>query len=291
MSGAFLSKDSYFSKDNFFHVVASEWVEDTPPHVHDFFELAYVESGIGINVVNGVEQLVRKGDFFILEPTTTHCYRKLGNQKLIIHNCLFLPELIDSTLKDSRNLEEILNSYLIKVDARSLKIPPYLIIFHDKENSILNIVQSLQREYDEKKFAYSEIARTLFIQIIIFAIRELDRDTPLRQQTISAQLIEEIEKNPQSNNILQSFAKRINYSVPYISRKFKEETGHTFISHLQKYRIELSCRLLATTDLSIAEVADHVGYVDWTFFHKLFKSIMHCTPLEFRKRYKAIPGK
>lgn len=291
MSGAFLSKDSYFSKNNLFHIVASEWVEDTPPHVHDFFELAYVESGMGINVVNGIEQFVRKGDFFILNPTTSHCYRKLGNQKLIIHNCLFLPELIDNTLKNSKNLEEILNSYLIKVDARSLKIPTYLIIFHDKENTIHNIIQNLQKEFDEKQFAYSEIARTLFVQIIIFAIRELDKDVPMRQQTLSAKLIEEIEKNPQSNRILQAFAKKINYSVPYISRKFKEETGHTFISHLQKYRIELSCRLLSTTDYSIGEIADKIGYNDWVFFHKLFKNIMHCTPLEFRKRNRAIPGK
>ena len=262
-----------------------------PPHRHDFFELAYVESGMGINIVNNTEQIVKKGDFFILDPTTSHCYRKLGTQKLVIRNCLFLPELIDSTLKTSKNLEEILNSYLIKVDVRSLKIPPYLIIFHDKDNSIYDIIQKLQKEYDEKKFAYSEIARTLFIQIIIFAIRELEKDTPLRQQTLSARLIEEIEKNPQSNQILQVFAKKINYSAPYVSRRFKEETGHTFISHLQKYRIELSCRLLVTTDYPIGEIAEKIGYSDWVFFHKLFKSIVHCTPLEFRKRNKAIPGK
>ncbi len=150
MQGAFITKESYFSSDNLFHIQAMEWKEDTPPHRHDFFELAYVESGMGINIVNNTEQIVKKGDFFILDPTTSHCYRKLGTQKLVIRNCLFLPELIDSTLKTSKNLEEILNSYLIKVDVRSLKIPPYLIIFHDKDNSIYDIIQKLQKEYDEK---------------------------------------------------------------------------------------------------------------------------------------------
>ena len=256
------------------------------PHQHEFFELAYVENGAGINIVNDREQVINKGDFFILDPTTIHNFRKLGSEKLLITNCLFLPELIDNTLKNIRSLDLLLNNYLIKIDSRLLLTPPNLLIFHDKENTVFNIIQILRREFHQQRFAYQEIARTLFIQILIFAIRELGQEIPDNTKSLSARLIEEVEKNPQSNRILQSFAASINYSTPYVSRKFKEETGQTFISFLQKYRVDQSCRLLINTDSSIGDIAESVGYSDWVFFHKLFKKLMKCTPMEYRKLYQ-----
>jgi len=73
------------------------------------------------------------------------------------------------------------------------------------------------------------------------------------------------------------------YSTPYMSKRFKQETGVTFSEYLKKVRIDASRRLLINTNKSVAEISELVGYVDTTFFHNTFRDIVGCTPLEYRK--------
>ena len=78
----------------------------------------------------------------------------------------------------------------------------------------------------------------------------------------------------------------LNYSVPYLSKNIKTETGENFVNHLQKVRLEHSCRLLANTDKSVYEIMCSVGYRDVKFFNLLFKKNFSATPSEYRKRLK-----
>ena len=78
----------------------------------------------------------------------------------------------------------------------------------------------------------------------------------------------------------------MNYRLPYISAKFKKETGITVTKFLQNKRIEQSCRYLAETSLSISQIAENVGYTDIKFFNKVFKQVTKITPREYRKQNK-----
>ena len=73
--------------------------------------------------------------------------------------------------------------------------------------------------------------------------------------------------------------------TPYMSKRFKQETGVTFSEYLKHVRIDASRRLLINTDKSVAEISELVGYMDTTFFHNTFRTIVGCTPLEYRKNH------
>ena len=79
------------------------------------------------------------------------------------------------------------------------------------------------------------------------------------------------------------FCQEHHFSLQYISRKFKQETGITFREYLQKIRIEKSCVLLAGSDLRISEIASAVGYDDIKFFNSMFKKLVMMSPREYRK--------
>ncbi len=282
------SKETFFRDNPFF--VQTLVFENCITHTHDFFELAYIQQGKAINVVNGKEKLACKGDFFILDTHATHDIKKVGEDDLVITNCLFLPELIDPSLKDITKLEPLLNNYLIKINSRYFHEPPELLLFHDADYSVSECIRRLAVEFALQKFGCNEIARSLLIQILIIAMRtyfDATVDMSLNlPDSISQELIKLMSEKPGNSNILHEYAEKKSFSNSYISKKFKEETGHTFISHLQKFRIEKSCRLLLNSDMSIAEIANNVGYNDLTFYHKLFKNIMNCSPLQFRLRNK-----
>lgn len=82
---------------------------------------------------------------------------------------------------------------------------------------------------------------------------------------------------------LQSIASQINVNPSYLSRVFKQEKGENFISCLMRVRIERAKALLESRKYKVYEVADQVGYHNYTYFSKIFKKIVGVSPEEFRR--------
>ena len=70
-----------------------------------------------------------------------------------------------------------------------------------------------------------------------------------------------------------------------LKRRFKAATGNTLIGHLQNLRIEESKRLLEQGDLPIEEVSEEVGYMDVSFFRRLFKRLTGLSPGQYRRMF------
>lgn len=82
---------------------------------------------------------------------------------------------------------------------------------------------------------------------------------------------------------LQSVASQINVNPSYLSRVFKQEKGENFISYLTRVRIERARSLLESRKYKVYEVADKVGYHNYTYFSKIFKKVVGVNPEEFRR--------
>lgn len=81
---------------------------------------------------------------------------------------------------------------------------------------------------------------------------------------------------------LSEVAKKLYLSTAYFSRLFKEKTGMTFSDYLANCRIDRARQLLATTDLSIAEVSAAIGYQEANSFSRLFKTRTGQSPSDYR---------
>ena len=92
------------------------------------------------------------------------------------------------------------------------------------------------------------------------------------------------EQNFQDPDIsLASFADHYNLSETYLSLQFKESTGENFYNHLQTLRLNKAIELLTTTDLSIREISDSVGYSSYNTFAKAFKRKTGINAGDYRK--------
>ncbi len=83
---------------------------------------------------------------------------------------------------------------------------------------------------------------------------------------------------------LDSIAEKLNFSPYYLSKLFKQHYNTTFIDYLTNIRIEEARKMLTSTNKSIKEVGELVGYPNSTYFVKLFKKKMDMTPSEYRSR-------
>lgn len=83
---------------------------------------------------------------------------------------------------------------------------------------------------------------------------------------------------------LADIAANFGFSYNYLSAYFHKQTKEGFSEYLNRVRIEKACRLLSTTNSSIAEISSRTGYSDHTYFSRIFKKITGVTPSHYRRK-------
>jgi len=80
-------------------------------------------------------------------------------------------------------------------------------------------------------------------------------------------------------------ARRVGMSVRNFVRRFKQATGDSPLSYLQKLRVAAAKRLLEDDHRSMQEIGDAVGYHDAAFFRQLFERHTGVSPSAYRQRF------
>lgn len=82
---------------------------------------------------------------------------------------------------------------------------------------------------------------------------------------------------------VEEIARACNVSASCLRKKFKAREGVTLAAYRVREKIGRAKYLLEATDLSLAEIADTLGFYDVPYFCKVFKRITGVTPRGFLK--------
>ena len=93
-----------------------------------------------------------------------------------------------------------------------------------------------------------------------------------------------IEKHYSEQITLDTLANAAHVSKSECLRCFKDNLQTTPYQYLIDYRIYMATILLKNTELSIGDVADNVGFDQFSNFTKCFKERIKYTPREYRKK-------
>ena len=78
-------------------------------------------------------------------------------------------------------------------------------------------------------------------------------------------------------------------SPNYLSTLFKKRLGVNFVDYLTSLRLAKAKELLVSTNLSIREIGESVGWYSQSYFTKIFIRKEGCTPGEFKRRLSKDP--
>lgn len=120
-------------------------------------------------------------------------------------------------------------------------------------------------------------------EMVLRAIR-LSSDEEKQYSEIVFRMLNYLKKNYDQEISLNTMANDFNMNSLYLGRLFKQETGCVFTDYLNNLRIAKAKVLLLETDMSIAEIAQKVGYWNVNYFFPVFKRSLGVTPAEFRKQ-------
>jgi two-component system response regulator YesN len=93
-----------------------------------------------------------------------------------------------------------------------------------------------------------------------------------------AKAVQYISDNYAANISLESTASALNLNPSYLSRLFKEETQMTFTEYINRVRIKKSCMLMESGAFALKQISSEVGFLSYTYFFKVFKSMTGMTP-------------
>ncbi len=275
-------RQDYLNKFGFIiHTTKDRFVKE---HGHSFLEFTYVESGTMEHAFDGELCILKAGDYFIVDYGTKHRYKAIGDEELKVINFLFHPNFVDRTLSKDECFEKVVNSYFIRFKYQSLKHSPSGVVFHDSDKEIYKIIEQITKEFENEMDGFLECIRCLIVQMFIIIMRKIGKKEGAKNESaVIKEITDYIKANYSEHLNLGDIAKRYNYSLSHISKKFQSEVGIGFKQYLQKIRIEQSCRLLESSQYSVSQISSLVGYSNIKFFNKIFKDTLGVSPREFSK--------
>lgn len=87
---------------------------------------------------------------------------------------------------------------------------------------------------------------------------------------------------------LEQAARAAGLSRSYFSRIFSKEVGMSFSEFHARVRVETAARLLVSSELPLAQIAERVGFTDQSYFTRVFKRVTGTTPGDYRRNNTSV---
>lgn len=79
-------------------------------------------------------------------------------------------------------------------------------------------------------------------------------------------------------------ARAVFLSPDYLNRIFKKELNMSLSHFILEKKMQMACRLLLETTLSVSEISEKIGYTNFSAFSYAFKRSMGYSPTGFRRK-------
>lgn len=150
----------------------------------------------------------------------------------------------------------------------------------------------LRKETKHASLGSETIVARLIDVIFVEAVRTWLKDQPrgaagwlgaLRDPAIGAAL-GLLHKNPEKAWTVPSLAAQVGMSRSPFAARFAALVGQSPMSYLKRWRLQLAARLLREQNLSLAAIAEQVGYESAAAFSRVFKREFRVSPGQYRRR-------
>lgn len=224
------------------------------PHKHDHYLILYVTKGAGTHTIDFKTYPVRRESFFVMTPGQVHSWELArGTDGFIV---FFEKDFYQSN----------------PAPAISTLIEP------GSDTTPDVIVREMYKEKDLK------ILRA-WLELLLLKLSKYSRHT----ETISPvthklrKLEQLIEENFVDLKKPSDYGNLMNLSAPYLNNLCKKHLGKT-LSDLINERIVLEGkRLFAYTDLTVAQVSEHLRFSEPSYFIRFFRKNSGTTPEQFKE--------
>lgn len=246
------------------------------PHRHDFHLLVIFTKGTGTHVVDFNSFEISAGSVFVLQPGQMHHWNlsKDIDGYILFHS------------KEFYNVHfqhKQINDYPFYFSTYNT---PELILNSTETQKIASFFEMVLVEYSSQELFKEHATLNLLDLIYIELSRHYITPTQLqikRSHSILRNfevLLEQFYKHEKKPSF---YASKLNITLKHLNRVCKETLQKTATIVITDRVILEAKRLLLTPELSVNEIANLLGFEDYSYFSRLFKQKTNQTPSGFRR--------
>ncbi len=247
------------------------------PHKHNFYHLVVITKGSGWHEIDFKRHDVKKGSVFFMVPAQVHSW------SMSKETCGIVIEFEGLSMFSGDE------AYNIFSDALMPSVNSFEIVGQTREE-IFNYCQKMLSEYEEEKKDF-EILLRLNLATLLLLFSRIIQDRPKKVSRVSKfreDFINMIEKNYKRHHSVEFYAKTLGISPKSLTAKVNRIIGKSVRDLVQERCILESKRLLAYSDLSVSEIAAHLGFDDPNYFTRFFKAKTKQNPGKFRQKSRQV---
>jgi len=260
-------------------------------HWHDYLQIALCLEGRGKYIFTHDEFDIETGDVFIIDNFESHAAIAEPDRYVKFLFVIFLPELIATP--GCRQFDfEYLSPFWY--DAKTFRNK----INHstDTAKKIAKIMFTLADIWKRQDFGYRHLVDAnlkILLGMLIQHYRTTDPQnfaTDIQRHVQILPALNYIKSHFPENITLKEVSKTVHMSESRFRHVFKEVTRMRFKEYVTILRITETKKMLMSTDTSIADIANQVGYSNLNHFYKSFRKYVMISPGEYRTHYLRVRG-
>jgi AraC-like DNA-binding protein/mannose-6-phosphate isomerase-like protein (cupin superfamily) len=253
-------------------------------HWHDEIEFLVVTQGQADFHIDAESYRASAGELLFINSNRLHYATAVGNEP-----CAFFAVVFNPALLKSYNSDNIQLKYIDTVLNAEVIFSEHIQPCEEWEKRAIALLNDIRSLYCGLVPAY-ELQIKIKLYEIWFLLYSHSKSSgsvgssgsDYRIARIKA-ILEYLQDRYQQKISLAELSGAFHMSEGQFCRFFKSMVKMPVMDYLNSYRINTSAALLLKTDKAISEIAGMVGFNNISYFNKIFRKYMHCSPSEYRK--------
>lgn len=257
-----------------------------PWHWHKEIELFYIEKGTLEYDTPGGKAVFPEGSGGMVNSNILHATKSLDPKKDTIQ----LDHIFDSSLISGQHGNLLDQKYILPfTDSPQAE----LLSFYPRSSKEKRLLKLLRDSFflSPDEFGYEILLRSALSKLwcLMLSVSQpfLDQHKPRNEsdQKIKSMMQFVQEHYAEKLTVPQiAFASYISERECY--RLFRQNLCMTPLEYVKGFRIRQACRMLSDPSLPISYIGQACGLGSSSYFGKIFRETMGCTPKEYRRRWQ-----
>lgn len=248
-------------------------------HRHDFYVLVLFTKGSGVHKIDFDAFKIKQGSLFLMQPGQMHSWEL---SKDIEGYIVFYSKEIYNLYFGTKKIEE----YLF---FQSSKNTPEILLNQEAIDSVTPLFDLMIKESQADKLQKKDKILNLLdcVHIEILRIYNSSKEHEIHVYNYKLKEFEILlEANYKSEKAPSFYADKMAITLKHLNRISKTILNKTITELIARRVILESKRILVEKKKTVAQVADELGFDDYSYFSKVFKKHAGITPKEFLNQSK-----
>lgn len=249
----------------------------------DVYDLLFVNQGALFMTEDGIPYDIKAGQFLVLEPGRRHVGHRPCDEATDVYWIHFVHEAPVRTL-DSGSIPWAF-PYARGTDFdlaphRQVMYLPKHAEFHQPD--IVPILDRMAELHWQPSAANSLPLQAELAGLLVRLQAAAQTRYTSRSRLLSDAAIDYLQRHMTEPFDAKHMEGTLHYRFDYIARCLKQHTGRSPLQYMHDIRIRKAQALLEKADLSVAEVAEQLGFDSANYFIRQFRKGTGMTPGQFR---------